>query len=330
ADEGAEPAAAPELIAALLPFAVTRALPLLARGRPVGALLLGVRRADRQRGERARTVLSGIAQQVAMAIDNAQLIREALVAQRLENELALARDIQQSFLPREAPQLEGWTIAVDWQSARQVGGDFYDFIHMQEDGRLGIAIADVADKGVPAALFMAMTRSLLRGAAFSGREPDAVLKRVNRLVLADTRSDLFVTVFYAILDAASGLMHYANAGHNPPLRLSATGELAPLAGNGMAIGVFEQVEIPLCTVKLDPGDVLLMYTDGLIDAVSESGEEFGLARLGEVLVACGARPASDIAAAAMDAIRAHTGGEQPFDDQTLVVIRRDPAGSANR
>ena len=312
----------PAAIARTLGVAHTAALPLTARGALVGAMVVGARHAERMPRDRALSILHGIAQQAAMAIDGARLYQESLQAQRLEHELSLAREIQRSFLPRKLPAPEGWSIAADWQAARQVGGDFYDFIELQ-DGRFGVAVADVADKGVPAALFMALTRSLLRGAAFSGREPNAVLKRVNRLVLADTRSDLFVTMFYAILDTRTGETHYANAGHNLPMHARANGDLASLSGSGMAIGVIEPIEPPLREFFVSSGDALMLYTDGLVDALNAEGEEFGMGRLTSAFHAASPLGAQEIVDTVMGAVREHTGGEVPFDDQTLVVIKRD-------
>ncbi len=297
-------------------------LRLMARGNLVGAMLIGARQPEHLPRGRALSILHGIAQQTALAIDSARLYQESLAAQRLEHELSLAREIQRSFLPRSLPAPSGWSVAADWQAARQVGGDFYDFIELQ-DGRFGVAIADVADKGVPAALFMALTRSLLRGAAFSGREPNAVLKRVNRLVLADTRSDLFVTMFYAILDTRTGEMHYANAGHNPPLISRRDDAVAQLAEHGMAIGLFEPIEPPLKEMFIEPGQALMLYTDGLVDALNPRGEEFGMARLTDALIAASPLSAPEIVDTVMAAVREHSGGELPFDDQTLVVIKRD-------
>jgi serine phosphatase RsbU (regulator of sigma subunit)/putative methionine-R-sulfoxide reductase with GAF domain len=314
----------PAPIAQALAIAHTAALPLTARGVLVGAMVVGARHAERMPRDRALSILHGIAQQSAMAIDGARLYQESLQAQRLEHELSLAREIQRSFLPRKLPAPEGWSIAADWQAARQVGGDFYDFIELQ-DGRFGVAVADVADKGVPAALFMALTRSLLRGAAFSGREPNAVLKRVNRLVLADTRSDLFVTMFYAILDTRSGETHYANAGHNLPMHARANGDLESLAGSGMAIGVIEPIEPPLREFFVAAGDALMLYTDGLVDALNADGEEFGMERLTSAFHAASPLSAAEIVDTVMTAVRDHTGGEVPFDDQTVVVIKRDTA-----
>ena len=313
----------PAAIGQALGMTHTAALPLTARGALVGAMVVGARHSEHMPRDRALSILHGIAQQAAMAIDSARLYQESLQAQRLEHELALAREIQRSFLPRQLPAPAGWSIAADWQAARQVGGDFYDFIELQ-DGRFGVAVADVADKGVPAALFMALTRSLLRGAAFSGREPNAVLKRVNRLVLADTRSDLFVTMFYAILDTRTGETHYANAGHNLPLHARGNGDLASLAGSGMAIGVFEPIEPPLREFFVAPGDALMLYTDGLVDALNSSGQEFGMERLTSAFHAASPLSAAEIVDMVMTAVREHTGGEVPFDDQTVVVIKRDP------
>ncbi|MGQ9816252.1 MAG: PP2C family protein-serine/threonine phosphatase, partial [Candidatus Roseilinea sp.] len=271
---------------------------------------------------RALNILTGIAQQTALAIDNARLYRESLERQRLEQELALAREIQTSFLPREAPSVPGWGLAADWQAARQVGGDFYDFVPLQ-DGRYGLVIADVADKGVPAALFMALSRTLMRAVAFTGRTPSEALRRVNQFILSDARSDLFVTVFYAVWDPVTGEVTYANAGHNPPLLVRADGQLELLSGRGIALGVVEDIRIEERSILMAPGNVLLLYTDGVTDALNEQDDAFGLDRLGQTLKAVRHLPAQDIVKAIMSAVEQFACCEGAFDDQTILLLKRE-------
>lgn len=313
---------APPVIAERMEVSVCAALPLIARGNPVGALVIGVNDPERLPAGRALNILTGIAQQTALAIENARLYRESLERQRLEQELALAREIQTSFLPREAPRVAGWGLAADWQAARQVGGDFYDFVPLQ-DGRYGLVIADVADKGVPAALFMALSRTLMRAVAFTGRTPSEALRRVNQLILSDARSDLFVTVFYAIWNPASGDVEYANAGHNPPLLARAGGEVSLLPGRGIALGVIEEIELESHAVQLGPGDVLLLYTDGVTDALNDTDEAFGVERLKGVLASARHLPAGDIIREIMSAVEKFACGEGAFDDETIMALKRE-------
>lgn len=269
--------------------------------------------------------LEALGQQVAVAVDSAALYRNSLESQRMEQELELAREIQTSFLPRKTPQVAGWSVAAAWDSARQVGGDFYDFIRLPGN-RWGLAIADVADKGVPAALFMAVTRTLIRSSALGGmppgRPPAQTLARANRILMQDTRADMFVTVFYAIWHPESGLIEYASGGHNPPM-LCHAGVADELRAEGIALGAIDEITLETKSALMQPGDVLMLYTDGLIDALNSEGEEFGTARLRQTLEQHCEQTAPDIVAGIMAAVRAHAGDAPPFDDETLVVVKRD-------
>ena len=269
--------------------------------------------------------LEALGQQVAVAVDSARLYRDSLASQRMEQELDVAREIQTSFLPRKTPQVAGWSVGAAWDSARQVGGDFYDFIRLPEN-RWGLAIADVADKGVPAALFMAVTRTLIRSSALGGmppgRPPAQTLARANRILMQDTRSDMFVTAFYAIWHPASGLVEYASGGHNPPM-LCQNGRAQELRAEGIALGAIEDISLEQKSVLMQPGDALMLYTDGLIDALNSEGEEFGVPRLRQKFEQLCGLSAENIVAGIMAAVRAHAGDEPPFDDQTLVVVKRE-------
>ncbi len=300
------------------------ALGLQAKGDMVGVMVIDGNAESLAQSARRANILSGIASQIAMAIMNVRLAEESAAQQRLERELALARQIQQSFLPERCPALPGWQIAAFWRSARQVGGDFYDFIPTRDaSGRMGIAIADVADKGVPAALFMALSRTLLRAVAILGRSPAEALMRANDLILSDARSDLFVTIFYMVIDPSSTRIAFANAGHNPPLLAWADGAQL-LTPHGLALGVMPGIELAEQSLHADVGDVLVLYTDGVTEAQNETGDEFGLERLerGVIDTLRVGGSAEDIVQAIKGALHAHVGDEPPFDDMTLVVVKR--------
>jgi sigma-B regulation protein RsbU (phosphoserine phosphatase) len=203
-----------------------------------------------------------------------------------------------------------------------VGGDFYDFMQLS-NGNIGIAIADVADKGVPAALFMALSRTLMRATSMSGRTPSDALRRTNTLILSDARSDLFVTVFYGLLHPRSGTFSYANAGHNPPIWLNVrTGEAQHLWLHGMALGVTPDVQLAEESLILEPGDVLVLYTDGVTEALNSADEEFGVGRLERATRANADRSAEEIVQAIQAAVDDFAGNIPPFDDFTLVVLKR--------
>ena len=301
---------------------VANVLPLYARSSLVGALVVGPSPNARPLIGRRLSILTGIAQQAAIAVVNDQLYKEATERSRLEQELGVARQIQASFIPPGNPRIPHCNVASLWQAARQVSGDFYDFLELP-GGRWGIVIADVADKGVPAALFMALSRTIIRTVALSryDYEAAAALERANRIIWNDTTSELFVTAFYAIWDPPSRTLSYGNAGHNPPLLIREDGENLQLQGDGMAMGVLEQVRIAQKYVHLQPGDTVLFYTDGVTEAMNEDLDEFGLARLRLVARSASKRSAADIMHAVTAAIRDHAGGTAQYDDATLVVMK---------
>ncbi len=311
----------PERLARGFGSDIVRVWPLWARGELFGALVV------EHGGELGRrlNILNGIAHQLSMAMESERLAHEAAQQQRLEREMELGRDIQATFLPRDLPQPPGWETAAAYQAARLVGGDFYDFISLKtNDGveRWGIAIADVSDKGVPAALFMALSRTLLRSAALHRTSPGATLTRVNEMILADARSSQFVTVFYAIWEPGTGRLVFANAGHNPPVLMRADGEAQLLKLKGAMLAVFAEYYYHQAEVVMEPGDVLLLYSDGLTDALNENGEAFGLPRIIETLKAARMQSAGNIISALEAAVQHHVRDVEPFDDLTMVVVKR--------
>lgn len=297
--------------------------PLNARARLVGALLVGASASVHPRSLSLRrlNILNGIAQQAATAVVNNQLYQESAERARLQQELNVAHEIQASFLPNGNPDIPGCSVASLWQAARQVSGDFYDFLQ-RSDGTWGIVIADVADKGVPAALFMAVSRTILRTVAFNRHDPADVLMRVNQIIDLEAQSDLFVTVFYAIWNPQNEMLTYANAGHNPPILLKKNGQPRLLKEHGMALGVLPDIQIKEHTVRLHPGDTLILYTDGVTEAMNEDLDEFGMERLLLAARAGQTHNAAAIIQSITDNIRDHAGETPQFDDITLVVLKR--------
>ena len=309
------------------------ALPLVTRGEVVGIMGVDYTGPPHRLTQRWMNFLSGIAGQAAVAVENDRLLRESAEQERIKQELEVAHHIQASFLPESCPHLPGWELAAIWRSARQVGGDFYDFIplppHLEKtgtvEGRLGLVIADVADKGVPAALFMALSRTLVRTMAIDGRPPAAAIARANDLILADARSGLFVTLFYTILQPNSGEIMYVNAGHMLPLLVrAADGTTTEFRTGGMALGVLPDIDLEERTARLDPGDTLILYTDGVIEASDAEREMFGKERLIDVVRGARTRSAEELAEAINEAIAAFVGGAPQFDDLTLLVAKRSP------
>jgi serine phosphatase RsbU (regulator of sigma subunit)/putative methionine-R-sulfoxide reductase with GAF domain len=297
--------------------------PLVAKGDLLGLMLVDYTPAANEAlDERRFNVLMGIAHQIALAMEAARLQAEANERQRLERELEVARQIQASFLPERSPQIAGWEVAAFYRAARQVGGDFYDFF-LLPDGAWGMVVADVADKGVPAALFMALTRTLIRVAAMSRTSPAETLTRVNELVIADSHADMFVTVFYLVLDPETGVLRYATGGHNPPLCIQAgDGAAEMLSGRGLAVGVLDGVTYDEFSRDVEPGDVVVLYTDGVTEALDSHEEEFGVDRLVREAQGYREHTAADIVSHIVSAVDAFASGESQFDDLTLVVLKR--------
>jgi sigma-B regulation protein RsbU (phosphoserine phosphatase) len=255
------------------------ATPLKIKDDFFGILLAEEAPGGRRFRARRLEIVTGIAQQAALSIQNDLLQEEMITRERLEHEVQVAREIQKTFIPELLPKDPDWEIAGRWQTARQVGGDFYDVIELS-DRRLGLFIADVADKGIPAALFMSLTRTLVRAAVKDTERPADVLRSVNDLLIPDTQQGMFVTAVYGVLSLETGEFTYANAGHNPPLWLGkGDGKVTRLTRTGMALGVLEGIEIEARTISLAKNDTLFLYTDGLTEAFSPSGDLFGEERL---------------------------------------------------
>jgi sigma-B regulation protein RsbU (phosphoserine phosphatase) len=266
-------------------------------------------------------LISAIASSAAIAIENARLYQVAIEKGRLERELQVAREVQSSLLPRETPDVAGWDFAARWKPARQVSGDFYDFVPVGQ--RLGIVIADVSDKGMPAALFMALSRSIIRASVTSTRSPAEDIDQANRLICADSTDSMFVTLFYTQLDPETGELVYVNAGHNPPLLYRANqDELIELTRTGMPLGLFEVVDFEQRAVQLDPADFILLYTDGVSEAMDAHNRQFGEERLRRILLDNRHASAEDMAEAIEQALTAFTGEAAPSDDITFVIARR--------
>ncbi|MDX1414032.1 MAG: SpoIIE family protein phosphatase [Candidatus Promineifilaceae bacterium] len=297
------------------------AFPLNAQGRLVGAMMVGMPTDNNQPlSARRLNILNGIAQQAATAVVNNQLYRESAERLRMQQELDVARDIQASFLPDGSPDIPGSDVASLWLAARQVSGDFYDFLP-RADGTWGIVIADVADKGVPAALFMALSRTILRTVGFNRKDPADVLMRVNEIISIDAQSDLFVTIFYAVWNPKTKEILYANGGHNPPLLLDRKGDLRLLKAPGIALGVLPTIELKSHSAHLRSGDMLILYTDGVTEAVNEDFDEFGMERLYLAARAARSQSAHSIVETISENIYDHAGGTPQFDDVTLVVMK---------
>jgi sigma-B regulation protein RsbU (phosphoserine phosphatase) len=270
-------------------------------------------------------LLTGIASSAAIAIENARLYAIAVDRGRLERELQMAREVQVNLIPRQIPSLPGWEFAAAWHPAREVSGDFYDFVPLDRQ-RLGIVIADVTDKGMPAALFMAHTRSVLRATLLGHPAPSDALTAANRLVAADSANGMFVTLCYLQI-TAGGQAIWVNAGHNPPLLYrAATRTFTELSRHGMPLGIESEAVLAQGVQELGPGDFIVLYTDGLSEGADESGEEYGMVRARQAMAAAAGSRAGGILAGLLDSHTRFLGSTAPSDDVTVVVVRRTDSG----
>jgi len=275
--------------------------------------------------ERQLSLMDGIANQISLRLENYRLIEEVAVRRSLERELDTARSIQESFLPRSIPSYSGWEIGVTWRVARQVGGDFYDFIPLVTDGdnpKWGIVIADVTDKGIPASLFMALCRTLLRSVSISHIDPAKTLSRLNELIFADTQADLLISVFYAVWEPNSGHFSYANAGHNPPLYFLPQQPAQILRDHDMVIGASLNATYHTQNIQLNPGELIVLYTDGVTEALDMDGQMFGLHRLENLVLGLDSWHAQQISDLIARRVSDFCGSLDLPDDLTTVVLHK--------
>ena len=246
--------------------------------------------------------------------------RDQLVA--LEHELGLATSIQQSILPTEFPSSTGYQIFANMNPAKAVGGDFFDFVNLG-NGRVGLAIADVSGKGVPASLLMMSSRTLLKGAAIGCDDPGRVLSYVNTALEAENAALMFVTMFYGIFDSRRGEFTYASGGHDPPLILHRDGTttLLPQTG-GIALGVVPDVKYEFNTVQVALGETILLYTDGVPDAQNDSGERFGMERFCQIFTDESPKDAQEVTEVVFQAVKEFSKDTSQFDDLTCLALRR--------
>jgi serine phosphatase RsbU (regulator of sigma subunit) len=266
--------------------------------------------------------VQSLAAQVASAINQARVYEASLAMQKTLQELSIARSIQASFLPESTPDIPGWQITATLEPARQIAGDFYDFLKLP-DGKLGFLIADVADKGLGSALYMALSNTLIRSfASHFPRDPALVMKSANREILANARANLFVTVFYAVLDPATGETVYANAGHTPPILLGKDG-IRSLVNTGMPLGIDEENDWTQARVVIQPDEILLLYTDGVMDAQNTAGEFIDRKDILNTIQMNIGKPVQTVQQGILDKVHHFVGDAPRFDDITLVILGRD-------
>lgn len=306
-------------------------VPIAVDGVPKGILVVGDKESRTGVGpfpESDRRTLELLANQAAIALENAELHRQALEKERLEHEIELASEIQKQILPKEVPQLRGFELAGWNRPARHVGGDYFDFLPMAEPGHLGLIVGDVSGKGVPAALLVSTLHSALHLLAERGPVSPEMVARLNRHILASSASNKFITLFAAELDPATGVLTYVNAGHNPGIVLRAGGAVERLGPGGLPLGLMANVSWRSEQLELAPGDLLCLYSDGITEATSPDDEEFGLERLEALLAGQDDLAIERRLAEVAEAVSRFAAGQPQGDDQTVLMVRRLPAPAA--
>jgi sigma-B regulation protein RsbU (phosphoserine phosphatase) len=270
--------------------------------------------------EEDQRLLAIIAAQSAQVVENARLneMEQSLI--RMKEELRLAATIQSELLPKEPPAMPGYDIAGSSVPAQLVGGDYFDFIPINEK-QLAIILGDVSGKGLPASLLMANLQATLRGQALLGASAKECVQRSNRLLYQSTSSEKFVTLFYGILDAEQKMLLYSNAGHDAPYVLRKDGETLRLGEGGLVLSIVEDFPYEEQSVPLGEGDVLVIYSDGISEAINPAQEQFGEGRISTVIEAHRSESASKIMSEIIAAVKAHAGAAPQMDDMTLVVVK---------
>ena len=296
-------------------------VPLISQGEPLG--LINVATTDWQSlTNEDLHFLSAVGAQLVAALERAHFYEVAEAQRiRLENELKVARHVQEKLMPSEMPDVAGIKLAGAWSPAREVAGDFYDIFSM-DGGRWGIMIGDVADKGTAAALYQSMVHSLILSVSQRHHNPAEVLMEVNRTIFKQSSSGIFVTVFFAVFDPHKLTLQYANAGQNPPIIRRASGTIELLNRTGAVLGVFEQLELHKETITLGSGDAVVLYTDGLTEAWHPSKGDFGIHRLESAITAAPGK-ADEIFTKIEADLNAFIEGVEQQDDITFLVLTKD-------
>ena len=297
-------------------------VPLFLKGRMIGVLNIFNKQAKEGFTVEDQRLMCIISSQSAQVIENARLYEEEQVLLRMEEELKVAYEIQINLLPKENPQIAGYDIAGKSIPAKEVGGDYYDFIHI-DDHHLAICLGDISGKGMPAAMLMANLQATLRGQTLCSTSCKDCLQRSNKLLFQSTDIQKFATLFYGILNTRKNELCYSNAGHDYPFLLSRDKEPRRLETGGTVLGFLENFIFKEQVIPFSPGDLLLLYSDGITEAMNADEEEFGENRLVEVTLKHRDELASTLIEKIIAAVKLHTGDAPQMDDITLVVIKRE-------
>ncbi|MDR8390087.1 SpoIIE family protein phosphatase [Aliifodinibius sp. S!AR15-10] len=297
-------------------------VPLMIKGDLKGYLATFNKKNGDPFSEEDRRLLSIIGSQSAQVIENARLYEEEKALISLQEELRLARDIQLNLLPKNTPEIPGIQIAATNLPAKSIGGDYYDFLSISYD-RLGFCIGDITGKGMPAAMLMANLQATFRSQVLNVEEPDECLEGTNKLLYRNSESTKFATFFYGVLNPETGILEYANGGHDAPLLFRDGSAPLFLKATGLLLGAFEDAEYDMATISLQPKDLLLLYTDGITEAKNKNDNEFGLDRLIQLTSEHRQSTASEILDTILKEVQEFTNKTPQSDDITLMVIKND-------
>ncbi|MCD4685764.1 MAG: SpoIIE family protein phosphatase, partial [Anaerolineae bacterium] len=274
---------------------------------------------------RDERLLAALTSQAAISIENARLYQQEMQQQIINRELETAHEIQASFLPDTIPEYDNWDIGALWRPIHGVAGDFYDF-HALSDGRLAAVIADVSGKGIPAALFMALSVTVIRFGMTLDLPPDDVTRRANEMIISEQRSRMFATTFIAYVSPTNGAVEYSSGGHNPALIYRAASQTCEyISAPGVAVGIFKKAEYEPAHTVLHEGDVMILYTDGITEVINNAEEEFGEERLEALIIQQPHLGAQALADLILEAVTVFAEDQELFDDATLVVLKRLPS-----
>jgi serine phosphatase RsbU (regulator of sigma subunit) len=297
-------------------------VPLVFQDKVIGLLNLGEKKSGKFYNSEDIDLLHAVSNQGAVAIENARLFQENLIKQRMEEELNIARDLQTSMLPSSCPQIEGFEIAAFSVSAREVGGDFYDFIEMGEK-KAGFVIGDVTGKSVSGALVMSASRSVFRMLSDDKLTVGESMIRANHRLKKDIKTGMFVALLYAVLNGQDKSMSLCSAGQTQPMLLSAgTGEasLVETEGDTFPLGILDEANYEETRLQLEPGDKIVFYTDGIVEAMNEKEEMYGFERLQEVLESSRSASAEELLKSILENVKVFTGEAEQHDDLTAIVV----------
>jgi len=295
-------------------------VPMIHKGRIVGVMSI-INRLDLEPfSENDQLLFTIFASQAALSIENARLVHSAIEKERLDKELQVASEIQRLLIPQEIPREEFLNISAAYMPCKAVGGDFYDIIKLDEN-RFIFIIADVSGKGIPGAMVVSNMQATLRAYLEYSADLKSIVSRLNEAIIRQTTSDRYITFFIALYDHKSQSLTYINAGHNPPLLVSSGGEITELRKGGVFIG-YVPWEYESETIRFDPGDLLVLYTDGVVEAMNEKEEEFEFSRLKEIVIKNHKNSVDGIKDQIFSAVKHHVGTNPLEDDYTMMIARR--------